>query len=453
MKRYIKNLELFLESNKPKPNTSLITDICVSMLLINPNFLDQILDRGNRTRYLHNNNVFLNDLKNLVLGKNRLKLGIRQDKKYVEEENLGKINSYFNEHSQDFNMEDDYSKLVKARDIARNIQDKLINNQKLEPSMVRSVFWIAPNKDRFVKEDIVLETTDGRQYPLVINSKLNLTKTQSFNTFLDLMLDQQSDNLFTDEYLGRWDKLTQQWFNLIYRNVKNEYKLMIDEFIDASRGDSLTYFDFFDITIKDPEYKILGKYFPRLGKNYKELSKLLSDIWKEKVAFDNFEETEKEWNELKKIILNSKIIEHIIINSLSNLIDGEVEKTEEGYVIAEDKVKMRLLRVLVNLMNVEDIDVYYCGKTDFYHIPSRKWFRENYDRLHVEYDYHQKLMEDNDSQFRIKVELDNRPLMEMELFTGFSGGEMSGKLNTKMKVKYESDFNYKISNVNGSEEI
>ena len=33
----------------------------------------------------------------------------------------------------------------------------------------------------------------------------------------------------------------------------------------------------------------------------------------------------------------------------------------------------------------------------------------------------------------------------MELFTGFSGGEMSGKLNTKMKVKYVPNFNQLVS--------
>ena len=452
MKRYIKNLELFLESNKPKSNTSLITDICVAMLLINPDFLNEILDKGNRSRYQHNNNVFLNDLKNLVLAKNRLKLGRREDKKYIEEENLGKINSYFNDYSQDFDMESDWNKLVKARDISRNIQDKIISGQKLDPSLVKCVYWISPNKERSVKEDIVLELNDGRQFPLVINSKLNLSKTQSFNTLLDLMLDQQSDNLFTDEYLGRWNKLTQEWFKIVYNNCKNEYKIMIDEFIDATRADSLTYFDYFDITIKDPEYKILGKYFPKLSKNYKELSKLLSDIWKEEsTAFEDFDKVSDEWKEIKKIVLNSKIIEHIIIKSLSNLIEGEVERTEDKYVIANDKVKMRLLRVLVNLMNVEDIDVFYCGKSDFHHIPSRQWFRDNYDRLHLEYDYHQKLSEEDDSQFRIKLELDNRPLMEMELYTGFSGGEMSGKISTKMKVQYESDFNYKIGNKNNED--
>ena len=108
--------------------------------------------------------------------------------------------------------------------------------------------------------------------------------------------------------------------------------------------------------------------------------------------------------------------------TLNNLIStDDVEESEDGFLIAQDKVKMRLLRVMVNLMGVEEMDVYYCGKTDFYHIPSRQWFRDNYERFNVSYDYHQDLSNidseneeesvKNDSQFRIKLELDDRTLM------------------------------------------
>jgi hypothetical protein len=445
--KYIENIELFLEKNSnKKSNLNLITDLCVSMLLINPNFLDNILDKGQRSRYEHNTNVFLNDLKNLILGKNRLKLGKKGQYKYEEENNIGKVNSYFNEFTTEFNMQKDWKKLSDARDIARNIQDKILLDQKLPESMIRNIFWVAPNKENRVKEDLVLELTDGRQFPLVINSKLNLNKTKSFNTVLDIMLAEQSDNLFTDQYLERWDKLTQEWFKIIYHNCSTDYKLMIDEFIDPTRADSLTYFDYYDITIKNEKYKILGKYFAPLGKNYKELSKLLSDIWKKgKKAIGNFSEIEAEWNEIKKVVLNNKIIEDLIIRSIKKLTEGEeIKRTNDNFILAKNKVKIRLLKLIVELLGIENSHIYYCGKNDYYHIPSKKWFRENYDRLRVEYDYHQKLSEDKDSQFRINVEIDNRPLMQLELYTGFSGGEMSGRLSTKLKLNFENDFNFKV---------
>jgi hypothetical protein len=419
------------------------------MLLINPSFLDSILDKGLQTRYVYNNSVFISDLKNLILKKNRLKLGIKEDKGYIEEDNIGKINTYFNKFSKDFDISKDYNKLVTARDIARNIQDKLLMEDKLVPDMIRNIYWVSPNKEKGSKEDIILELHGGKQYPIVINSKISTTKTKSFNTLIDILLDDQADKLYNDEYLDNWNHLTTTWFKLVYNSCKNDYKIMIDQFIDATRVDSLTYFEYQSIEIQDKEFKILGKFFPLMSKNYKELSTLMSDIWKKKgTAMDNFEEVEKEWNDAKKITLNNKIIEHLIIEGLNKLIDDneEVEETTEGFLIATDNVKMRLLKVIVDIMNVEDIDIYYMGKNSSYHVPSTKWFRENYERINVEYDYHQKLSEDKDSQFRINIELDNKPLISLELFTGFATGEMSNRLTTKMKIQYESDFNYKIKN-------
>lgn len=459
MSGYIKNIKKFKEeylsqinesnSKKPKGNTNLITDLCIGMLLINPNFLDNILDKGRRSRYTHNSRVFISDLKNLITSNNRLKLGKRGDKKYIEDDNIGKMNSYFNEYSQDFDMEKDWSKLSKARDIAQNIQKNLIPDYQLSDQSIKYVFWVSPNKEKDHREDLIIETSDGRQYPIVTNSKMVVSKTQSFNTLMDIMLGQQSDKLFTDQYLNHWDKITQEWFKLVYNNCRHELKIAIDQFIDATRGDSLTYFEFYGITILDPKYQYLGKYVPSLEKNYKELSKLLTDIWKNgATCIENFDEIESEWNERKKILLNSKIIEHLIVDSLNNLIEDNenITELEDNYILSDNKVKMRLMKVLVNLIGVSNIDNYYCSKDELYHIPNRQWFRKNYDDMKVEYDYHQRVStDDNDSQFRIKLKLNDKLLMEMELYTGFSGGEMSGKLNTKMKIEYVSDWNYKIN--------
>ena len=451
MGRYIKRLKLVTESSsgkKLKGNTNLVTDLCIAMLLINPNFLDDILDKGRKSRYTHNTRVFITDLKNLITSNNRLKLGKRGDKKFVEDNNIGRMNSYFNDYSQEFDMGKDWNKLSKARDIAQNIQRNMISDYNLSDESIKYVFWVTPNKEKGEREDIVIETVDGRQYPIVTNTKMVTTKTQSFNTLLDLMLDQQADKLFTDQYLNNWDKLTQEWFKLVYDNSKQELKIAIDQFIDAKRGDSLTYFEFYGIEIPDPRYQHLGKYVTMLDKNYKTLSKLLTDIWKGGLKYiNNFEQVEEQWTERKRIILNSKIIEHLIIDSLKELMDGDrdIDRNIEDYIIAENRVKMRLMKVLVNLLGVTNISNYYCTKDQIYHIPNRQWFRNQYDNMTIEYDYHQELSnDDSDSQFRIKLKLRDKLLLDMDLYTGFSGGEMSGRLNTKMKVNYVSDWNVKI---------
>jgi hypothetical protein len=69
--KWLRNFELFKEA-KTYSNKNLITEICVSMVLINNEFLDNILDRGLKARYSENSSIFLTDLKNLLLAKNRL---------------------------------------------------------------------------------------------------------------------------------------------------------------------------------------------------------------------------------------------------------------------------------------------------------------------------------------------------------------------------------------------
>ena len=77
MKNIIKKFEIFTESSNYQNNSSknIVTELCISMILLNNKFLDNLLDNGIKSRYTENSNVFLTDLKNLLLSKNRLKLG------------------------------------------------------------------------------------------------------------------------------------------------------------------------------------------------------------------------------------------------------------------------------------------------------------------------------------------------------------------------------------------
>ena len=78
--KWIKDYQLFKES-KTYSNKNLISEICISMVLLNNEFLDNILDRGLKARYSENSQIFLTDLKNLLLAKNRLYLGKFEDGK------------------------------------------------------------------------------------------------------------------------------------------------------------------------------------------------------------------------------------------------------------------------------------------------------------------------------------------------------------------------------------
>ena len=99
--KWLRNYKLYKESMEEKSiysSKNIVQEICISMLLLNPEFLDNILDRGQKARYSEDSTVFLTDLKNLLLAKNRLTLGKFVDNKCTEDDEISKINSYFNLH-------------------------------------------------------------------------------------------------------------------------------------------------------------------------------------------------------------------------------------------------------------------------------------------------------------------------------------------------------------------
>ena len=96
--KFIANWILFKESKNNKTNynpKNLIQEICISMVLLNNQFLDNILDRGLKARYSENSQVFLTDLKNLLLSKNRLSLGKFEGSKCVDDDEVSKVNGFF----------------------------------------------------------------------------------------------------------------------------------------------------------------------------------------------------------------------------------------------------------------------------------------------------------------------------------------------------------------------
>ena len=164
--KWLKGYQLFKES-KTYSSKNLISEICISMVLLNNEFLDNILDRGLKARYSENSQIFITDLKNLLIAKNRLQLGKFIDDKCVTDDEISKINGIFEELQ--FNIEKDWNLLVNARITARNIIDKLLPDQKIESDDISKVYWIGPNKQGDYQEDIVLELSDGSQFSFYLN--------------------------------------------------------------------------------------------------------------------------------------------------------------------------------------------------------------------------------------------------------------------------------------------
>lgn len=447
--KWIKEYYLFKES-KTYSNKNLITEICVSMILINNEFLDSILDRGLKARYSENSSIFLTDLKNLLLAKNRLQLGKFEGDKCIEDDETSKINGLFDE--VEFDIEKDWNILVNARITARNIIDKLIPDDKLTTDDIKTIFWLGPNQDDDHQENIIIELNSGRQYSFFLNKNLSSQKTASFNTFADDLIGQDLDLLFKQEYLPKWDKLTQEWVRILYENANKNIQLHIEKFIDPKRIESLGYFEYFDLRHSDHKYKHLGEFIKDFNKNILKFTDLMSEIWKNRDnCFMDSERVYSEWMETKIVILNSKILENLFTTSLkSNFVD-DIKKLDDGFKQAEGAVKMKLFKTLVEKMGCTERPVYYLGSNGniFNYLPERDFFRKNYDDLTIKFDYHVNFKvseeeENNDFKIKMILELDGSKLLDMTIVIKFSH-EMSGRLSAKYKFDLSSNFNYIIA--------
>lgn len=461
--KWLRNYRLFKEAAQTqaqndlpaKPSYSsknLVSEICVSMLLLNNSFLDNLLDRGLKARYSENSEIFLTDLKNLLLAKNRLKLGRFEGERCVEDEDLAKAASIFD--GADFSIESDWEKLAGARTTARNIADKLLPDSKLEQDDIESVYWIGPNKTKEYGEDIVIELRDGKQYSMYLNKSLSTQKSASFNTFAEDLIGADLERMFGEEYISRWDKLAQQWVKTIYENANKSVQKQVEKFIDPKRIETLGYFEYFDIRHQDPKFKHLGEFMEEFDKNILKLSDLMNEIWKSREScFMDLARIEKEWYETKIVLLNSKILENLLTSSLkTNFPEDVVKEDGERMKKSGGTVKMKLFKTLVEKMGCLERPVYFLGSngSSFNLMPSREFFRQKYDEIDLKFDYHvsfdvKEEEEENDFKIDISLELGGEKLIGMQIAIRFTGGEMSGKLGAKYKYDLADNFSYMVS--------
>jgi len=450
--KFVENWYLFESNNiNTYSSKSFVLEICVSMVLLNNQFLDNILDKGMKARYSENSNVFLTDLKNLIISKNRLVLGKFENGRCIEDTHIPKINEI--SKSIKFNIDVDWNILIKSRTIARNIIDKILPDEKLGPDRIKKILWIGPNKSKTYNEDLVVELTNGDQYSLFLDKNPSSTKTSSFNTFIEEIIGEDLDRMFGEENIEKWDKLTKEWIRVTYENSNKITQGHIEKFIDPKRIDSIGYFEYFDIRHRDPRYKYLGEFIEIYNKNILKFSDLMNNIWKEKDSFVDFNKVFSEWVEIKNVILNSRILENLLTSSLKKNNSEEISKLENGMKNASGKVKMKFMKTIVNKLNCLERNTFFISKNsdEFYQIPSRGFFRKNYDQIDINFDYHVRFDRDplieNSDKFIIKVKLITSKIdfLDLDIIIGFSGGEFSNKLSAKYKFNMPIDFNYRVS--------
>lgn len=452
--KWLRNYKLFKENKETNSYSSknLIQEICISMILLNNDFLDNILDRGLKARYSEDSSIFLTDLKNLLIAKNRLYLGKFVGEKCEQDDEVSKITNLFD--GLEFQIDKDWNKLSDSRVTARNIIDKILSDEKLTPERIEKIYWLGPNKDKEHNEDIVIELNDGKQLSVFLNKNLSAQKTSAFSTFGDDLIGNDMEKLYSDEYLPRWNKLVQEWVRIIYENANKPIQRHIEKFIDPRRIDTMGYFEYFDIKHSDPRYKHLGEFIEEFDKNILKFSDLCDEIWKNKDnCFIDAERITKEWTEVKIVILNSKILENLLTNSINANFGDDVIKREDGLKLSEGTVKMKLFKTLVEKMGCLERSQYLFSNNgnNFYLIPPRSFFRKYYDDSKLYFDYHVKFHyneneeELNDFQIKINLELDEDELVNMVIFIKPTGGEMSAKLSAKYKFDFNDKFNLLIN--------
>lgn len=432
---------------------NLIGEICVGMLLLNNNFLDDLLDRGLKARYSENSQVFLSDLKTMLINKNRLQLGKFDGDICVEDDDTSKLTNLFD--NIDFEIEKDWSVLIDARITARNICDKILQDDKLTPNMIKCVYWVGLSEDKTYPEDIVVELESSTQLNIVLNKSLSSQKSSSFNTFGDEILGVDLDGLYKEEYTSKWDKLIQNWVKIIYENANKNIQIHIEKFLDPQRIDSLSYFEYFDLKHKDVRFKNIGEHIKEFDKNILTLSDLMNEIWKNKEScFTDPMRVQKDWQEKKIFLLNSKILEHLFTESLLKNYPGQITKQDDGYKKLDGDIKMRMMKIIVEKMGCLERNVYLFSNKgnnmDF--LPSRDLFRQTYDDFEVVFDYHVKMMvnstdeEENNFKIKLILNMDSQKLLDLIISINFTGGEMSSRLSSKFKFIPVPNFNLLLTN-------
>lgn len=252
-----------------------VYEICVAMCLLNPKFLEPLLSGGLEKRYSLNQNVFLNDLKNILLDpKTKIKLGKETPFNIeTEEDQMGKMAKCL--QSTDFQPSKDWNWLKNAESIAIEIL------KDIKPAQV---YWLPESP-----YNIAIVDEYGQQYRLYLGKKLE--KNYSLEEVFSMLFFLEEDNSDLLEILmSRWH----EQLNKLSENLK-KYLYTFDYKNDMSWSE-------FHSKISD---KYLGEDVPELKHRYKKLNLFSKDA----ILYSGLME---EWKNVKIDIFSDYVLSKII---------------------------------------------------------------------------------------------------------------------------------------------
>jgi hypothetical protein len=421
-----------------------VKQLCVAMCLLNPSFLDPILDEGKTKRYRENASMLVEDLKNILSKNNRLRVGAFNPQDVaVEAENKSVV--LVDLSNVKFSLKENYGDLVEARNIARAIADKLNPSEKLNPDMIKFIYWVSPFKNSENKEDVVIELLDSTQFGICIDTKLS-NRSTSFQKMCETFLNIDQIDIYSGKFTPKWDAICKKWVELIYGACTAEGKNIIHDFIKEEEFNTISYFSFFRIGQKDDKYAKLGKRYEVFDENIPFLYQALTKIYENgEVFFLNDDEVYSQWNEIKRTDIYSHILEHYLTTKLIDKHKDSIDKVETGVKEAKDNLKVNIFNLLVQRMGVGKRNMFYVAKSGavFNMVPNRQFFVDNYDDFKVYFDYHVFLNDSNLNdpfEFNIWFRFKEFNLITVVMSTDFSKGCLMPKLNTKIEFEMSDNF-------------
>lgn len=267
-----------------------VYQLCTAMCLLNKDFLKPLLSGGLEKRYNLHPNVFLNDLKNILLDpKTKIKLGKKIDGVYtIEEDQASKMSKIL--QSTDFQPSKDWNWLTKAENAAENI---------LKNANIKEVYWTPEEKCDMVTK------TDAASVRIFLGKSL-MKKYDATELFA---------KLFTKDIdlTPLMDHLTSIWCSLLLQLPENFKKyLYVWDF-----KENLTWKEFINLYSE----KHLGEEIPELRFRYKKFSHFSKDV----IAYTPI--LMSEWKMKKEKAFQDFWLQHIV----EILKTVGVEQRENGF--------------------------------------------------------------------------------------------------------------------------
>lgn len=394
-----------------------VINLTIALLLLNPKFLDGLLDQGKKGKYVNDSNVYIQDLMTLLIKKsNRLSVG---EIKGALCRTINKdVSHIFNDIDDIFDIEADWNKLSNARDFANNIR----TNLEVNPQDINHIYWTSSETDTDYPVDIVIEKTSGEQIAIFLDKKPISNKTVSLTTFLELITDTNL-RLWDERYMKHWDELATKWYNF---HKENDDEALVNVMKQMEPGE-MSWVEYLIAQHSDPKKQYLGEYVEELDRHYKELHVFLSDVAKNLWN----EETLSRWQEQESYIIEEYIVKPLLIKALRSQWVGRKGK----WIGAKSELAKRLSKYFIDQLHWGKLVSYYVWKRgeEMLVLPPKNYLKGS--------EFSVWFTHKDENMFEINIEMEGETIYSAVINWKWSGDWVTEKISVKWEQEITDNWN------------